>query len=245
MSQGTSQWANPEFSIGPSCETVDALGKQKCWAVKEDSPAHQVWKAIAKPIIQMLQDHSAELDTKDMDLMVEIFMIGEEESTSSPTVLFSCQDRRIRQTAMELVHKSLIMHDFEGVLMAGCARCRRPLAMEETTEVPALPPGVYATEPLRHCGVTVLISGEQRGSPRRATLGGIVFIAGLFYGLITLYACKQNSSITNPLDLDPQFSIYEPEEEEHGVDNRHDSAAVLSIGMPSRAVDLDMKIDCA
>jgi hypothetical protein len=232
MSKGSSQWANPELSIGPRCGAVDALGKQKCWAVKEDSPVHQVWKAIAKPIVQMLQDYSAQLDAKDMDLMVEIFMIGEEESTSSPTVLFSCQDKRIRQTAMELVHKSLIMQYFEGVLMAECARFRRPLAMEETTEVPALPPGVYATEPLRHCGVTVLISGEQRGSPRRATLGGIVFIAGLFYGLITLYACKQNPGIGNFPSLDPQFSFYEPvEEEKEASDSRDDSAAVLSLGM--------------
>jgi hypothetical protein len=245
MSKGSSQWANPELSIGPSCGSVDALGKHKCWALKEDSPAHQVWKAIAKPIVQLLQDHSAELDTKDMDLMIEVYMIGEEESTSCPTVLFSCQNKRIRQRAMELVKKSLFMRDYEGVLMAECARRRRPLAMEETTDVSALPPGVYATEPLRHCGVSVLISGEQRGSPRRATLGGIVFIAGLFYGLITLYACKQNSSMANSPDLDPQFTFYDSEKEDDVTDSRHDSAAVLSLGMLSSSVSLYTAANCA
>jgi hypothetical protein len=187
----------------------------------------------------LLQDHNAELDTKDVDLMIEVFMIGEEESTSCPTVLFSCQDKRVRQRAMELVDKSLIIRNYDGLLMAECSRHRRPLAMEETAEVPALPPGVYATEPLRHCGVTVLISGEQRGSPRRATLGGIVFIAGLFYGLITLYACKQNSNTTTCPDMDPQFTFYEPGEDVDYLDNRHDSAAVLSLGMllyPTRGV---------
>ncbi|EHL00577.1 putative Cell wall integrity protein scw1 [Glarea lozoyensis 74030] len=134
MSQGSSQWANPELSIGASCGTVDAEGKHKCWALKEDSPAHQVWKAIAKPIMLLLQDHNAEMDTKDVDLMIEVFMIGEEGSKT-----------------------------------------------------------------------------------------------GLFYGLITLYACKQNSNITNFTDLDPQFTFYEPEEDVDFLDNRHDSAAVLSL----------------
>ena len=232
MSRGSSQWANPELSIGPSCGTVDAEGKLRCWALKEDSPAHQIWKAIAKPIVLLLQDHASELDAKDVDLMVEIFMIGEEERTSCPTVLFSCQNQRVRHRAMDLVDKSSIMNGYDGVMMADCSRRRRPLAMEETGEVPALPPGVYATEPLRHCGVTVLISGEQRGSPRRATLGGIVFVAGLFYGLITLYACKQNFSMAHSQDLDPQFTFYEPEEEDD-VDtlSKHDSADVLSLGM--------------
>lgn len=230
MSSG-SKWSNPELSIGPSCGSLDTLGEHKCWAVKEDSPAHQVWKLIAKPIVLLLQEHSKELDTKDMDLMVEVFMIGEEAESASPTILFSCQNPRIRHRAMALVKGSSILKDHDGLLMAECSRRRRPLAMEENAEMATLPPGVYATEPLRHCGVSVLISGEQRGSPRRATLGGIVFIAGLFYGLITLYACKQNSSIANSLELDSQFTFYDSMKEDEALDDRHDSATVLDLGI--------------
>ncbi|KAG9231594.1 putative cell wall integrity protein scw1 [Amylocarpus encephaloides] len=144
---GGSQWADPGLSMGPSCGSVDGEGKHQCWAVKEDSPAHQAWKFIARPTVQLLEQHRRELVSKEMDLMVEIFMIGTEAE--------------------------------------------------------------------------------------RATLGGIVFIAGLFYGLITLYACKPDSSMANAPETDPHFTFYDSEKSEDESDGKHDSAAVLSLGSTS------------
>lgn len=225
-----SKWANPELLLGASCISPDSLGKYKCWAVKEQSFAHEVWNTISTQIVKVLQDQPEPLETRDMDLMLQMFMIGEDEALSTPTILFSCHDPKTRQRAMDLVHRSSILLQHPEIMMASCSPRRRPLAMEETAEVPALPPGVYATEPLRHCGVSVLISGEQRRSPRRATLGGIVFIAGLFYGIITLYACKQDSSMITEPDSDQQFSFYEPPKIEESSEGRHDSGADLSLG---------------
>ncbi|RDL38321.1 RNA-binding, RBD [Venustampulla echinocandica] len=224
-----SQWPDPELSIGESCGSVDALGRFKCWAIKEESPAHHAWEAISRPVVQLLQEELERLDPRETDLMVEMFMIGDEAERASPTLLFSCYNKPVRQRAMALVIELGILDSHPQVLMAECSWQRRPLSMEETSEVTALPPGVYATEPLRHCGVSVLISGEHPGSPRKATLGGIVFIAGLFYGIITLYACKQISSTASRSDADPQFAFYGLEKLDDSSDVKHDSGASLSL----------------
>lgn len=219
-------WPEPELSLGPVCTSLGDLDKYTCWEVRDESPAHQAWRRISRPIIQLLQDQGDDLDAQETDLMIEMFMIGQDPSSASPTILFSCQDPAIRQRAMELIGKSAILGSYPqypGILMAECFRRRRPLAIEGEADVPALPPGVYATEPLRHCGVSVLISGEQRSSPRKATLGGIVFIAGLFYGIITLYACKQTPLDEDESDDENEFSFF-------GLE-KHDSGAILMLGM--------------
>lgn len=225
------QWPDPELSIGESCGSVDALGRFKCWAIREESPAHHAWEAISRPVVQLLQDELERLDPKETDLMVEMFMIGEDAGRASPTLLFSCYNKLVRQRAMALVIELGILEGYPDVLMAECYRQRRPLSMEETSEIKSLPPGVYATEPLRHCGVSVLISGEHPGAPRKATLGGIIFIAGLFYGIITLYACKQIPRPVSGLDADPQFAFYGAGSLDDPSDLvKHDSGASLSLG---------------
>ncbi|KAH8674702.1 hypothetical protein BGZ60DRAFT_526656 [Tricladium varicosporioides] len=217
-------WPEPELSLGPVCTSLGDLDKYTCWEVRDESPAHQAWRCILRPIIQLLQDQAQDPDAQETDLMIEMFMIGQDPSTANPTILFSCQDPAIRQRAMELVSKSAILGtypQYPGIHMAECYRRWRPLAIEGEADVPDLPPGVYATEPLRHCGVSVLISEEQKGPPRRATLGGIVFIAGLFYGIITLYACGQTSLDEGEFEEENEFAFF-------GLE-KHDSGAILTL----------------
>lgn len=184
------------------------LGKYKCWKIKEKSPADLVWKNVSKPIVSLLEDQFEHLGAKDKLLQVEIFMVGKEAANSSPTILFSCEAKTCRRKAMELVEKNSILVHHPGVLMAECARLPRPLAKEELWSSD-MEPGVYANGPLDHSGLSILVVGAKETLPRKATLGGIVWMNDEFYGLTAKHALMTAAS-SHPTEEsdDDEFAFY-------------------------------------
>lgn len=89
------QWQHPELSIG-AAEAFWSLGEYKCWSLKEKSPAHVLWKAVSGRIISLLEVQFEQLNTKDSDLKVMMFIIGRKPTRSSPVTLFTYENRYSR-----------------------------------------------------------------------------------------------------------------------------------------------------
>jgi len=235
-----SKWPNPELSIGVRCGSMDVLGRYKCWTLKEKSPAHLVWKVVSKTIKFLLEDQFEHLDSDDKELMVEMLMIGRKEVTASPTILFSCDHKVSRRRAMELVQKKEILFPHPGVLMAECSRLPRLLAREGVPET-KLSPGVYASWPLKHAGISILISSASGGPLRKATLGGLVLIDGIYYGLTAGHAFLNDKELDRQMTPDNEFAFYglgEPEYSSEDEDSLLD-ATTGSQGWSRKAVDTD------
>ncbi|KAH6672958.1 hypothetical protein B0J14DRAFT_60820 [Halenospora varia] len=174
-------WPLPELSIGERSGSIGFLGKYKCWKVKDKSPAHEIWKKVSKPILELLEDQFEHLEAKDQHLQIEIFMIGKGIATACPTILFSCLTKTCRQRAMELVEKCSILAPYPGVRTAACSKMPRPLA-KDMLPTPWLA-GVYASGPVHQMGVSILVVRENGSLPRRATMGGIITLNKRRYGV--------------------------------------------------------------
>jgi hypothetical protein len=182
------QWSQPELSIGKQHASMDRLGFYKCWSIKEESPAHIVWKKVSKPIITLLEDQFEHLDAKDNELIIEMFMIGRKTP---------------RSRAMGLVHRKGILTAYPGVRMAECSRFPLPLATEELPGLESSP-GIYLYGTSGYGGLSVLILGKDGGPPRKATIGGIVCVDDQFYGLTARHPFSKkviNEHVEKELDI--------------------------------------------
>jgi hypothetical protein len=216
------QWPQPELSLGAPYGSMDILGRYKFWEIKKNSPAHLSWRTISEQIINLLEDQLAPLNA---DLMVEMVMIAQQDAKPNPTILFRSQNKATRQKAIALVNERSVLASHPGVLTAECSLLPKPLVIEDVLGLPDLPPGVYCSDALRHCGASVIISGEQARTLRNATLGGIVCIDGLFYGITTAHACSGAPEVAVDLQAEIDFALYglggfdiAPEQEYNGVE---------------------------
>lgn len=206
-------WPDPGISIGLRCQSLDPLGRYKCWNLREKSPAHHVWKIVSKEITALLDDQFEHLDTRGSEFMVEMFMIGKKPAKASPTILFSCESKSARQRAMELVQKKSLLGDHPGVRMAHCSRLPRPLALIDKLESLHLLEGIYAHEPLGVCTLSILVIDKDYALPRRATIGGFFSINNAYYGLTTAHAFREIEQKAPEqkvaVDIDLEFSFYD------------------------------------
>lgn len=74
-------WPDPGSSIGSWCQSLDPLGRYKCWNLREKSPAFLIWREVLKAIASHLDDQFEHLDTRGSDLIVEMFMVGKKPPT--------------------------------------------------------------------------------------------------------------------------------------------------------------------
>lgn len=102
-----------------------------------------VWKPVFRPITSLLEDQYEHLDANDSELRVDMFMIGRKAKSSIPTILFSCESKKPRRKAMDLIKKGCILDSHPSVQMAEYSRLPQRLALGEASELPLLPPGVY------------------------------------------------------------------------------------------------------
>ncbi|TVY57858.1 hypothetical protein LCER1_G002106 [Lachnellula cervina] len=203
------QWPQPELSLGAPYGSLNILARYKFWEIKNNSPAHNTWRAVSEQIINLIEDRFETLDAQDTDLMVEMFMIAGEKAKPTPIVLFRSQSKIARQRAIKLVHERSLLASHPGVMMADCSMLPRPLVTEGVSGMPALLPGVYSSDALRHCGASVIISRGQAGSLSEATLGGILCIGGLFYGMTTAHACLRTPGGAVDCVTESDFALYE------------------------------------
>lgn len=227
----SSRWQEPELSIGAQCPSLDRLGRYKCWALKDKSPAALLWKTVYGPIITLLEDQYEHLDAKNSELMVEMVMVGRKATNAVPTILF-CSDVKItRQKAMDLVKKNGILACHPGVQMAESSRLPRRLALGEDSKLPVLPTGVYMHRlgrPLASCGISVLISRDGI-APKKATIGGIVCVEDRLYGLTTAHAFHEATEADRNSDQDLEFAFYDVDPL-FDTSDEEDESVMTSIG---------------
>ncbi|KAH6670694.1 putative cell wall integrity protein scw1 [Halenospora varia] len=121
-------WPEPELSLGPVCTSLGDLDKYTCWEVRDESPAHQAWRRISRPIIQLLQDQGDDLDAQETDLMIEMFMIGQDPSSATGLfygiiTLYACKQTPLDEDESddenEFSFFGLEKHDSGAILMLG------------------------------------------------------------------------------------------------------------------------------
>ncbi|KAF4624241.1 hypothetical protein G7Y89_g13931 [Cudoniella acicularis] len=132
-----------------------------------------------------------------------MFMVGHKPTSSSPTILFSCNSKVCRQKAMELVEKTGILECYPGVLMAESSRRPKLLAPGDNLELPFLPAGIYTSGTLKRSGTFVLISSGDGRPTRKATIGGVVFVDNEMFGLTTAHAFSD----TNDTNIESDGSL--------------------------------------
>lgn len=206
------RWENPQLSVGAPHASLDLLGRYKCWSLKDESPAHIVWKTVSKAIINLLEDQYEHLEAEGSELMVEMFMIGRKPTSSIPTILFSCENKTCRRKAPMLVRKKGILTDYSGVLMAECSKLPRPLALDEQADAPCLSPGIYLNGPLRSFGTPILIYSDEGRLPRKATIGGIITIDHELFGVTAAHAFFPSKDEEDSKTEDLEFAFFGDED---------------------------------
>jgi len=209
---------------------MDILGRYKCWHVRDKSPAHLVWEAVSKPIIDLLEDQHEHLNARGCHLGVDMFMIGRKEASSSPTVLFSCESKSPRQKAMEIVRKKGILTAYPGVLMAARSRVPQPLALGNEVGSPFYESAVYVNGPIRNCGPSILVSAIDDGLLRKATVGGIVCIDDEYYGLTAAHPFSETGERETSAEDELDFAFYGQEELDDSSSTEGDFLHMTSMG---------------
>ena len=114
---GKPQWPNTHLSLGINC---NQLGSYNCW--EAIGPAKEVFDALKLPIKRLLDARVEELEANDPIaghiLVYGMYMIGKEEATARPTILFSCQSARMRRRAIQYMKESRVLKDHPTVKMA-------------------------------------------------------------------------------------------------------------------------------
>jgi hypothetical protein len=187
------RWTDSELSIGQRCESLDPLRRYKCWTLLDKSPAHCVWKLISKPITLLIHDQFEHLETKGCDIMIDMFMIGRKPTNASPTILIRCETKVSREKAMGLIEKKALLAEYPGVRMAQCSKFPRLLALGDDEKEFTSVEGVYVDGPVTSCGLPISIVGRDDTAPRKATLGGFVFVTGIPFGLTAAHAFLPNN----------------------------------------------------
>lgn len=173
-------WPHPEFSIGVPCSPLGRFGLYKCWSVRDQSPAHEVWKKLSQTIIDLLKDIFEHLEGGGLDLKIDMFMIGRKPKQCVPTILFTCESTVCRRRCMEVVEKKGLLADYPGVKMGGSSFLPSPLASEQDSNATFLGPNVGLAGDLRAYGVHVSVFLFQQ-----ATIGGFVCIDKIPFAMST------------------------------------------------------------
>jgi hypothetical protein len=198
LAMGPYRWPEPQLSIGMPHSSLDLWGKLNCWSVRENSPAHLMWKGpngLSATIFSLLDDQIQHLDGQGADILFQIFMVGRQPAKTSPTVVFFSKNSTFRKKAMNLIVKKVLLENHPGVLAAHSSSMPHPLAAGDTIQVADLPEGVYAEGPLESCGVSIYIVSKD-SLPRRATMGGFLCIGGEYYGLTTAHAFSESKPLS-------------------------------------------------
>ncbi|KAF4631368.1 hypothetical protein G7Y89_g6762 [Cudoniella acicularis] len=203
-------WQQPEVSVGAPCVSLDLLGRHKCWSLKDKSPAQLVWRTISKAIITLLEEEFEHLNSGGSEILVEMFMVGRKPEKSCPTVLLSCQNSACRQMCMELVQKKGILAGHPGVKIAACSRFPRRMALEEDTQIPHLPTGVYLNGQFQDYGTSILVSSSStlNKPPRKSTLGGMVVIDNEIFGMTTAHTFLESPILDGDQNDEVEFEFY-------------------------------------
>jgi hypothetical protein len=190
------RWQSPELSIGRACTPI---AKQKCWEVT--GPVETLARGLFQAVKELLDGYNELLyDGEPVQslVMFNLFMIGHNQSKASPTLLVSCERKRPRQRAMKLIRESGILHrpEYAGVRLAESplppvGLCppvplgSQDVAGSSSFPLPRLAQNVFWTPKFPPIGAQLYMGFNVTDAvyTTRATLGGVVIVDDVFYGL--------------------------------------------------------------
>ena len=213
-------WPEPELSVGRPCSPLGGglWRKYDCWRLRESSPADLIWNDLHTTIFNLLREHIEHLGGRGSLIHFEIFMIGQNPAKANPTIVFCSENEPFRKKAMNLVAKKVILEHCPGILVAQSSKMPSPLAAEDNNSLANLPEGVYAEAPLETCGISIYVLAKGL-PPRKATIGGFIFILGDYYGLTTAHAFIEPEFIGPNGDSDVEFGFGELGEPDDSSDD--------------------------
>ncbi|KAL9122717.1 MAG: hypothetical protein Q9187_000736 [Circinaria calcarea] len=182
-------WPNPELSIGRPCPTYSTGGC--CWEAV--GPARDAFNEVAEKVKDLFQSQSDYLDEGEEDsfsFSYGIWMVGWDKSHAVPTIILGCQSTAVRTKAKNILKESGLLKSFPGIALKKTNRAPDPLAAGDELDESNNRDDVDAIYTLKgakeQCGIRIFLGGADNPptqSAREATMGGIVLIDGVAYGI--------------------------------------------------------------
>jgi hypothetical protein len=117
-----SKWPNQE-TVGEYC---GKFGEQKFWEIQD--PGREKLAPLKAEVQKFLSDGNEHLTEQEpSDLRFSIFMVGRNESTSSPTLVIISTNKKSREMFMNTIRSSGVLDKYEGVLLASSSQHPRHL----------------------------------------------------------------------------------------------------------------------
>ena len=175
-------WPNPRNSVGSQCLSVDGL---QCW--QATGPALEAIQKLARPIKDLLDKHQELLEQgepKPRPIAFHMWMIGKNADVAQPTIVFSSKSKRQRKYAKALLNDSKLLDEYPGV------------AIKTLDKMPAVPRSAQGANPASSANCGHVIGGSHGlcgslvafGQTGITTMGGVIFINGVEYGMSAQHA---------------------------------------------------------
>ncbi|KAI9762396.1 MAG: hypothetical protein M1840_001257 [Geoglossum simile] len=186
------RWPNPTESIGQT--QYQALpGGRLLWEAA--GHARQQLEPVLQRICDILSENPEYLSRREQascSTGVGLYMVGTRRDTAQPTIIIRCSNKRVRERAIEFIRANQVLAHYEGVLLEGTRQSPEALAGEEAMTMEHIQLledsglvyiGQQTSNP---CGALVLM--RIRGRNRWATMGGVVVIDDVYYGMTASHA---------------------------------------------------------
>lgn len=228
------------------------MGKNRCW--EAIGPAKERYDEVSERIKALLESQHESLNEGVCVfrfLMIDLYMIGRTEEQAKPTIIFSSENKTLRQRAQKLVRGSGILDDYPDFTLGESSRPLRlssgPIALsgEQSTadfvkSYNAYPSTddmacVYYSHPLNDIhGIPIIIKKANTSaspSPRKATLGGMVCIGEKLFGVTAAHAFFDDPEKGESTGKDTmEFSLEDEDEDADEYEEGDDSVDVTSRG---------------
>jgi hypothetical protein len=109
------EWPDPELSAGEYLRSEPSLPEaQRFWSVV--GPARELWATRLGPQISKFIQEVPLLQYEV--LVADIYMVGTQVETASPTIIINCSDKIAQREIAKLFRKSRILDQYPGVKFA-------------------------------------------------------------------------------------------------------------------------------
>lgn len=173
----------------------------RCWDA--DGPPVLSYREISEKVRYLLDvDEGRDGDLRDQPCSVGFYMVGVSEELARPAIIIHCPSSDRCRRITRLIKDTKWWMDFKKrnptfiILHSATAPRARQLAgaLDMRQEPPSRAYIVYTFENLQgYCGAPIFIS--PAGTPpslrsQKATMGGIIFLDGVPYGMTVAHACS-------------------------------------------------------
>ena len=236
--QARGQWQDSEYSTGEFVQSMDFMD---IWEAK--GPARTQYEVLSQEILVHVQRFC---ESTSRNVVWSLYMIGTKKEKSTPTIVFSSNDKKSRRQLRQSVKESGLLAKWPGFITMDCNRdpgfptCS-PLVKEVArikSSGKSQPSKAIALRPELHIisGAQVTVKGSYTDASREertATIGGYLTSGGEYFETTVAHVFDRSignlfSDMDDPVDFeydiddpaayseDPEQSIQTADAEEAG-----------------------------